>query len=165
MATRGSVAPRSGGGKPSSKTPAPHKGKTAAKRTAEPARKPVARKAATRSGPAQRTPPCRTRSAPRKAPARGPAKRRSPRPRRTGPGLPVRILRALWRGLWKVTTATVTLLAKGVGAAARVIGHGARDLDPAHRRDGAGLGAIAAGLVIGYGVWWHGSSAVANGVA
>src|SRR5437016_5154665 len=144
MATRGSVAPRSGGVKPSRRsegnTPAPVK--KAAKRTAEPARKPAARTATPRTGPAQRTAGARTRSAPRKAPSRSSAARRSPRPRRTGPGLPVRILRAIWRGLWKVTITTVSLLAKGLGAAARVIGHGARDLDPAHRRDGAGLGAI-----------------------
>jgi S-DNA-T family DNA segregation ATPase FtsK/SpoIIIE len=57
------------------------------------------------------------------------------------------------------------LLARGVGSAVRVLGHGARDLDPAHRRDGAGLAAVAAALLVGYGVWWHGSSPVAKAVA
>ncbi|BEP16449.1 DNA translocase FtsK [Acidothermaceae bacterium B102] len=173
MATRGSVAPRSGGGKPSGKTPVkgvPAKGKAggkpAAKRTAEPASKPAARTAAPRTGASTRSAGTRpARATPRKAPARRSAPRRSSRPRRTGPGLPVRLVRAVWRMLWKLTTATVSLLARGVGGAARLLGRGARELDPAHRRDGAGLAALAAGLVIGYGVWFHGSSPVANGVA
>ncbi|MDX6229615.1 MAG: segregation ATPase FtsK/SpoIIIE, family, partial [Frankiales bacterium] len=176
MATRGSVAPRSGGGKPSGRqpasgrsgTPPPAKGNTpkTPKRTAQPGRKPAARSAA----------PTRTRATPRTAAARGSANRRSPRPRRTGPGLPVRILRALWRLVWRATIALVVLLARGagaayrllaraVGSAVRVLGHGARDLDPAHRRDGAGLAAVAAALVVGYGVWWHGSSSVGKAVA
>ncbi len=62
------------------------------------------------------------------------------------------VLRALFRaaqGLW-------ALLAHAVGAAVRTLGAGARDLDPAHRRDGAGLAAIAAALVTAVAVWWHG---------
>jgi len=42
-----------------------------------------------------------------------------------------------------------------VGATSRAIGAKARDLDPAHRRDGAGLAAIGAALVIAGGVWWR----------
>jgi S-DNA-T family DNA segregation ATPase FtsK/SpoIIIE len=79
--------------------------------------------------------------------------------------LPVRILRAVWRLFWRATTALLGLLARGVGGAVRLLGHGARDLDPAHRRDGAGLAAAALALVVGYGLWWHGSSWVANTVA
>src|SRR4051812_1586778 len=45
------------------------------------------------------------------------------------------------------------LLAHGVGAVARHLGGGARDLDPAHRRDGLGLAAIAAALVVAVGAW------------
>jgi S-DNA-T family DNA segregation ATPase FtsK/SpoIIIE len=59
------------------------------------------------------------------------------------------LLRALGRaliGMWM-------LLAHGVGAITRSIGGGARDLDPAHRRDGAGLAAIAAALVVAVGAW------------
>jgi S-DNA-T family DNA segregation ATPase FtsK/SpoIIIE len=45
------------------------------------------------------------------------------------------------------------LLARGVGGTARSVGTGARDLDPAHRRDGAGLGALAAALIVAVGAW------------
>jgi DNA segregation ATPase FtsK/SpoIIIE, S-DNA-T family len=182
MATRGSIAPRSGGGNPPDKQPPSGKsarGRSAApepaangraatgKRTAQPARKPAARVAAPRTSATSRSgtrpatrKPTQRRPAPRKAPAR-----RSAKARRTGPGLPVRLLRALWRASWRLTTALVGLLARGVGGTARLLGRGARDLDPAHRRDGAGLGAVAAALVIGYGIWWHGTSPVANAVA
>jgi S-DNA-T family DNA segregation ATPase FtsK/SpoIIIE len=45
------------------------------------------------------------------------------------------------------------LVAHGVGATARSLGGGARDLDPAHRRDGAGLATLAAALVVALGGW------------
>jgi S-DNA-T family DNA segregation ATPase FtsK/SpoIIIE len=42
-----------------------------------------------------------------------------------------------------------------VGATSRAVGAKARDLDPAHRRDGAGLAALGGALVIAGGVWWR----------
>ena len=42
-----------------------------------------------------------------------------------------------------------------IGGGFRAAGARARDLDPAHRRDGAGLGVLAAALVIAGGVWWR----------
>jgi S-DNA-T family DNA segregation ATPase FtsK/SpoIIIE len=45
------------------------------------------------------------------------------------------------------------LLAHGIGATVRSLGGGARDLDPAHRRDGAGLACLAAALVVAVGAW------------
>ncbi|MBK8459403.1 MAG: DNA translocase FtsK 4TM domain-containing protein [Micropruina sp.] len=50
---------------------------------------------------------------------------------------------SIWRGL-----------AKGVGALARGIGHGASDLDPALRRDGAGLVLIGFGIVVAAEFWF-----------
>jgi S-DNA-T family DNA segregation ATPase FtsK/SpoIIIE len=41
-----------------------------------------------------------------------------------------------------------------VGGTARRIGHGARDLDPAHRRDGVGLTLIGLALVVAAREWW-----------
>ena len=41
-----------------------------------------------------------------------------------------------------------------VGGTARRIGHGARDLDPAHRRDGAGLALIGLAIVVAAREWW-----------
>ncbi len=52
-------------------------------------------------------------------------------------------LAALWLGL-----------AHGVGAAIRGVGRGARDLEPEHRRDGAGLLLMAAAVVVGAAVWF-----------
>ncbi len=45
------------------------------------------------------------------------------------------------------------LVARAVGGTARSVGDGARGMDPAHRRDGAGLGALAGGLVVAVGAW------------
>jgi len=45
--------------------------------------------------------------------------------------------------------------AHGVGFAVRAIGHGARDLDPLHRRDGVGLAALGAAIVTAATTWWH----------
>jgi S-DNA-T family DNA segregation ATPase FtsK/SpoIIIE len=42
-----------------------------------------------------------------------------------------------------------------IGASFRAMGAKARDLDPAHRRDGAGLAALGAALVVAGGVWWR----------
>ena len=47
------------------------------------------------------------------------------------------------------------LFAHLVGATSRAIGAKARDLDPAHRRDGAGLAVLGAALVVAGGVWWR----------
>ena len=46
-------------------------------------------------------------------------------------------------------------LAHTVGLAARALGRSARDLDPAHRRDGLGLGALAAAIITSTVAWWH----------
>jgi S-DNA-T family DNA segregation ATPase FtsK/SpoIIIE len=46
-------------------------------------------------------------------------------------------------------------LARGFGAVARGIGHGARDLEPEHRRDGVGLFLVALALVVAAGVWFQ----------
>ena len=80
--------------------------------------------------------------------------------RQTGPSLPVRLGRALLRlvaGLWM-------LLAHGIGGLVRHIGGGARDLDPAHRRDGRGLAAIGAALVIAVGAWARAGGPVGHGL-
>ena len=49
-------------------------------------------------------------------------------------------------GLWM-------LVAHGVGASVRGLSGGARDLDPAHRRDGVGLLSLALALVVAVGAW------------
>jgi DNA segregation ATPase FtsK/SpoIIIE, S-DNA-T family len=46
-------------------------------------------------------------------------------------------------------------LASGVGFVARLFGDSARELDSAHRRDGMGLGVLAAAIVTASATWWH----------
>ncbi|HEX5188388.1 MAG TPA: hypothetical protein VFW16_02520, partial [Streptosporangiaceae bacterium] len=45
-------------------------------------------------------------------------------------------------------------LAAGVGHVARLFGDSARDLDRAHRRDGAGLAVLAAAIITAGASWW-----------
>jgi DNA segregation ATPase FtsK/SpoIIIE, S-DNA-T family len=51
-------------------------------------------------------------------------------------------------------------LAHTVGSAARAFGRNARDLDPAHRRDGAGLAILGLAILTAAAVWWHLGSVV-----
>jgi S-DNA-T family DNA segregation ATPase FtsK/SpoIIIE len=62
-----------------------------------------------------------------------------------------RLFSALFRGLAAVWLG----VAHGVGAVARGIGRSARDLDPAHRRDGAGLFLMGLALVVAGAVWFQ----------
>jgi DNA segregation ATPase FtsK/SpoIIIE, S-DNA-T family len=59
-------------------------------------------------------------------------------------------------GLWM-------LLANGIGGAARALGSSARDLDPAHRRDGVGL-AVLAGAIVLAAMTWRESAGTVSGV-
>ena len=98
------------------------------------------------------TRPARGKSAPaRGSKGRTPAKRPAPRAVRNGPGPVSRTFGALGR-----VVASIWLgIAHTVGAVARSIGRSARDLEPEHRRDGAGLFLIALALVIAASVWWQ----------
>ena len=51
-------------------------------------------------------------------------------------------------------------LAHAVGFAARAIGRNARDLDPAHRRDGLGLTALGAAILAAAGTWFSAGSTI-----
>ncbi len=68
---------------------------------------------------------------------------RKPARTRTGPPWPVRMVRGTWLGVAHV-----------VGALARRIGSSARDLDPAHRRDGLGLLLLGLATVVAAVEWW-----------
>ncbi|ADG74432.1 cell division FtsK/SpoIIIE [Cellulomonas flavigena DSM 20109] len=59
------------------------------------------------------------------------------------PALPLRIVRGIWMGA-----------AHLVGGTARHVGAGARDLDPAHRRDGLALTLVALAVVVAAREWW-----------
>ncbi|MGV9252914.1 DNA translocase FtsK [Streptomyces sp. NPDC003697] len=104
--------------------------KPPAKKAAAPAKAP-AKKAAAKTAPS------------RKAPARKAAvKRPAPRPAPSPTGGLYRLVRALWLGL-----------AHAVGAVFRGIGQGARNLDPAHRKDGVALLLLALALIVAAGTW------------
>ena len=104
--------------------------------------RPAARKAPVRKRPTSGS--SRTRPGQSRAKRRPPA-RRGPNPLVTGVG--------------HLLGRTFRLLATGVGGATRAATGGARDLDPAHRRDGRGLLLLALALVAATGAWWHAGAA------
>jgi len=57
--------------------------------------------------------------------------------------------------LFRGATAVWLGIAHGVGAVARSLGHTARDLEPEHRRDGAGLFLIGVAVVVAAAIWWE----------
>ncbi len=70
---------------------------------------------------------------------------------RNGPGPISRAFGAVGRGIAAVWLG----IAHAVGAVARSIGQSARDLDPEHRRDGAGLFLFGLATVSAAAVWWQ----------
>ena len=131
-----------------------------ATRTSSP---PGSRSKSTSSSKGGRAPSSRTRSAgtptkratsrtsARKPAARGSsAGRPAPRAVRTGRGPVASLFLALFKGVAAIWLA----VAQGIGTLARSIGHGARDLDPEHRRDGVGLFVLGLALVVAGAVWF-----------
>ncbi|MEU8653934.1 DNA translocase FtsK [Streptomyces sp. NPDC048737] len=104
--------------------------KQPARKAVAPAKAP-AKKAAAKKVPAKKAPV-------RKAAARKPAPKPAPSPT----GGVYRIVRAVWLGL-----------AHAVGAVFRGIGSGARNLDPAHRKDGVALLLLGVALIVAAGTW------------
>lgn len=101
----------------------------------------------TTPGPARPTRASGASAGSAKGAARGgarPAARgaRTPPPARR-PALPLRIVRGIWMGA-----------AHLVGGTARHVGAGARDLDPAHRRDGLALTLVGLAVVVAAREWW-----------
>ncbi|MFJ1706110.1 DNA translocase FtsK [Kitasatospora sp. NPDC088346] len=101
-----------------------------------------AKKAPAGKAPAKKAVPAAKKAAPaaRKAPARKPAPAPAPPPPRP---ILFRAVRAVWLGL-----------AHSVGAVFRGFGDGAKNLDPAHRKDGLALLLLALGLVTAAGTWF-----------
>ncbi|WP_307622786.1 DNA translocase FtsK [Streptomyces sp. V3I7] len=109
------------------------------------AKKPPAKKAAAPAkAPAKKAAAKKTAAkSAKKAPARKTAaKRPAPKPAPSPTGGVYRLARALWLGL-----------AHAVGAVFRGIGQGAKNLDPAHRKDGLALLLLGIGLIIAAGTW------------
>ncbi|ARP74419.1 DNA translocase FtsK [Streptomyces pluripotens] len=101
------------------------------KKTAAPAKAP-ARKAAAKKAPAKKV-------TAKKATAK---KGAPPKPAPSPTGGVYRLVRALWLGL-----------AHATGAVFRGIGQGAKNLDPAHRKDGVALLLFGVALIVAAGTW------------
>ncbi|WP_199812837.1 DNA translocase FtsK [Streptomyces sp. NRRL S-1813] len=115
--------------------------KQRAGRTAGAAKKTAAKKAPAKKASAK--PPLKKTAAAKKAPAkRAPAKKAAPKPAPSPTGGLYRLVRACWLGL-----------AHAIGAVFRGMGRGARNLDPAHRKDGLALLLLGLALVIAAGTW------------
>ncbi|WP_425595457.1 DNA translocase FtsK 4TM domain-containing protein [Salana multivorans] len=69
----------------------------------------------------------------------------------TRPPLPVRMVRGTWLGI-----------ARGVGGTARAVGSGAKDIDPALRRDGLALLLLALGIAVAAREWFGVTGSVAE---
>jgi S-DNA-T family DNA segregation ATPase FtsK/SpoIIIE len=143
MATRTSTAtrPRSGSGS-----------RAVAGKSAASSRRAPAKRGSSKRAPAKR------------APARRPAANRHGRGLVAGTGHAVGLL---LRALFRLVTGLLGLAATAVGSASRAATGGARELDPAHRRDGLGLLLLAAALVTAGGAWWQAGAAgqsVADGL-
>ncbi len=65
------------------------------------------------------------------------------------------MLTRIGTGMMRALTAIWVGCAHLVGAGARKLGHGARELDPAHRRDGLGLGFIGLAILVAFATWWN----------
>ncbi len=104
----------------------------------------------------------RRKPAPKKSTAKkkGAARRPAPRAVRNGPGPIFRVGSALWRAV----AAAWLGLAHAIGGGVRRVGHTAGDLDPEHRRDGAGLFLVGIAVVVAASVWWQLPGRVGDGV-
>ncbi|WP_405065967.1 DNA translocase FtsK [Kribbella sp. NBC_01510] len=85
---------------------------------------------------------------------------RTSTPKNSGPGPFAAAMIVLGRGVVKVWLGIAHL----IGSMVRGIGHGARELDPEHRRDGAGLFLIGLAVVVAAAIWWDLPGAVGNGI-
>jgi len=111
------------------------------------------------SGSSSRKPPARSRGGRLRGSYRRPGGRRYGRQPSANPvvilvGWTVRAVSGVWMAL-----------AHTVGTAARAFGRHARDLDPAHRRDGAGLAILGLAILTAAATWWHLGSSVGRGLS
>jgi S-DNA-T family DNA segregation ATPase FtsK/SpoIIIE len=105
---------------------------------------PAKRAAAPTKAPAKKAPA--KKAAAKKAPAKKAAAKKTapPKPAPNPTGGVYKLVRAVWLGA-----------AHAVGAVFRGIGQGAKNLDPAHRKDGVALLLLALALIVAAGTWSH----------
>ncbi|MFC4115798.1 DNA translocase FtsK [Nonomuraea zeae] len=111
---------------------------------------------AKRSASARSTPAKRTGSSAGRPRAKAPSAGRKPSATHPDPITWVfTMIGKLIVGLWM-------LLANGIGSTARALGKNARELDPAHRRDGVGLTVLAGAIVVAAMTWRNSDGAVSG---
>ncbi|GAA2818918.1 DNA translocase FtsK [Kitasatospora paracochleata] len=93
-------------------------------------------------GPAKKA-PAKKAAAPKPPAKRAAAKKAAPPPPPPPRPILFRAVRAVWLGI-----------AHSIGAVFRGFGHGAKNLDPAHRKDGVALLLLALALVTAAGTWF-----------
>lgn len=95
------------------------------------------------TAPAKKAAPARKPPAKKAAAAkRPPVKKAAAKPAASPTGGVLRLVRACWLGL-----------AHAIGAVLRGLGRGAKNLDPAHRKDGVALLLLALALIVAAGTW------------
>nr|WP_062340842.1 DNA translocase FtsK [Herbidospora sakaeratensis] len=116
------------------------------------------------SGGKRPTPRQSSRPAPRPTvKKKGPPPRRKPAPPPKRPiGTGNDPLSWVFLMIGKLVVGIWSLIANAIGGAARAIGNGARDLDPAHRRDGLGLAVLAGAIVLAAMTWRTSKGSVAT---
>ncbi len=72
----------------------------------------------------------------------------------------MRLLSGIGRGIAAVWVG----LGHVLGGIVRRLGHGARDLDPAHRRDGLGLVVVGLAVLVAFAAWWDVTSGLGGAV-
>jgi S-DNA-T family DNA segregation ATPase FtsK/SpoIIIE len=100
----------------------------------------------------------RSRTRPR---GKSAAKRGRGRPRRRSSAAPLIALGHCIGAVWRVLAGLLGGIARAAGRNAAT----ARDLEPEHRRDGAGLGMVAFGLICAMALWLHAAGPVGRGIA
>ncbi|MFI6325880.1 DNA translocase FtsK 4TM domain-containing protein [Nonomuraea sp. NPDC050556] len=110
---------------------------------------PAKRSASSRSTPAKRTPASSGRSRAKSSSRKPPATHQDP-------------ISWVFTMIGKLVVGLWMLLANGLGAAARALGNQARELDPAHRRDGVGLAVLAGAIVLAAMTWRDDKGAVSS---
>ncbi|MEU9887399.1 DNA translocase FtsK [Sphaerisporangium sp. NPDC051011] len=108
----------------------------------------------TPKGSAKRsTPSSSSRPSAKRPQARAAAGRPQGRPARRPAAAPPDPISWVFIAIGKLFVGVWLLIANGIGTAARAFGNQARELDPAHRRDGLGLAVLGAAIVLAAMTW------------
>ncbi|HVE25165.1 MAG TPA: DNA translocase FtsK 4TM domain-containing protein, partial [Sporichthya sp.] len=117
---------------------------------------------ASRSAPATKPPVPPARGKARAG--KGGAARKSPIREAAKSQLKINPLTGLVLWFWAIVEGIFLAFAKCAGKVVRGVGSTGRELDPAHRRDGLGLGLIGLAVVVAAGEWWSLQGHIGDGI-